>query len=447
MSKKHRKLTDAESAELFKNAQGVLNNVRKQMLNVYPFVGSIALTLNVVPVRDFRVKTAAVCGSYVYFNIDFLARLSAEERVFVFAHETYHNVLRHSLRCGMRDKKIFNLAADIEINQLLVKDGLSMPKDCLLPSTYGFAENLSAEEYYDLLVDTGNADSMADKAKSASIGKNGEGNLAGQFDGHMTPNEKIQGNDEAPEGLSDKYGDYDVDPNFMPDTSEAEMRNAADTARNAAIQASQQIMRERGELAGHVKQLISKLSAPKISWKEQLSMFITRSIGSKTTWNSPNKRYASRGLYLPSRDGEKIKLAVGIDTSGSTALDVKQFMSEVGGIVDAFGEYELHLLQCDTRVTDYKFYSTEEDVLFDPNVGIRIRGGGGTSLHPIFNYVKDNCLDVDAIVIFTDGECEEFNADEEADCPTMWVLTNDAKAENIRFGEKIRFKHDSKYGK
>lgn len=440
-------LNEAESAELFKNASGILNNVRKQMLNIYPFVGSVALTINLVPTRDFRNPTAAIASSTVYFDIDFLSRLSADERVFVLSHEVYHNILRHPLRCESRNQKIFNVAADLEINQILAKDGLSVPHDCLLPTKFGFEPDLSAEEYYELLVKTGNSDGYADDAANQAIGQNGNGQLAGQFDKHFMPNEKIAGNDEAPEDKFDKYGQVGADPNFMPDTNISEMKHAADTARNAAIQACQQIIRERGDLPGHLKQLVNKLSAPKISWKEQLSMFVTRSIGNRSTWNTPNKRHASRGLYLPSCDGEKIRIAVGIDTSASTTNDVKEFMSELNGIVTSFSDYELHVIQCDTRVTDYKFYSETEEQPFDPNVDIEMHGGGGTYLHPIFNYIKDNSLDVDAIVVFTDGACEKFEVNEQIDYPVMWVIVDKNEAENIKLGEKIFFEKDSKYSK
>lgn len=80
-------------------------------------------------------------------DIAFCAKLSADERLFVLAHETWHCVLLHMLRCQTRDPRAFNVATDMEVNRMLAKEGLKTPDWCLMPKREW--EGLSAEEIYE----------------------------------------------------------------------------------------------------------------------------------------------------------------------------------------------------------------------------------------------------------------------------------------------------------
>ena len=132
-----------------------------------------------------------------------------------------------------------------------------------------------------------------------------------------------------------------------------------------------------------------------------------------------------------------MKIAIGIDTSGSCANDCGRFLAEINSIAKTFGNYELHLIQCDTEVQDYTVFD-EGNPLDPESSGIEFKGFGGTILHPIFNYIEDNELDVDAIVVFTDGECEEFTDLDGIELPVMWVLTGSQEDHNnLGIGQQI----------
>ena len=77
-----RKTTTAENPleVLKRKAAEQLAIDRHQLLMKMPFIGSLLMRLDLVPVRDDRLKTAATNGDAVFVDIDFYAKLSAEER-------------------------------------------------------------------------------------------------------------------------------------------------------------------------------------------------------------------------------------------------------------------------------------------------------------------------------------------------------------------------------
>ena len=454
MSRKHlsktssSKLSPEKLASLKENARGILAECRRCLMDRQPFVGGVAMSLDIVPTRDKRVPTACTDGKSIYFDIDFLSNLSVDERLFVIAHEIWHNVMLHFVRCESRDHNIFNIATDLEVNQLLVKDGLCIPKECLWPDQFGFKHDLNAEQYYELLLNQQNKSKSGSNGKSSpsasgsgnsqSNSNNSESKLTsagkpkGQFDSH-----KYEGDDDendVGENCSDKWGEVGFDEEFKPETSEDEMRKNVAAVREAAVTAAQNYERQRGELPAHIKGIVQKLLKPEVSWKEVLAQFITRASGEDRTWRTPNRRFVHSGLYLPSTEGMKMKIAVGIDTSGSVMADLPKFLGELNSLVKSFGSYELHLIQCDARIQDYKLY-TEEDPLDLEHEKFNVRGMGGTKLKPIFDYVELNQLDIDAAVIFTDGYCERFNTYDAPSYPVLWMVSKGGSKENLTFGE------------
>lgn len=460
-----RELSPKALAELKENAQGVLSECRRQLLapNRSPFIGSIAMNLEIKATRDRRNPTASTDGKNIYFDIDFLSSLSPEDRLFIFAHEIWHNVMCHFSRMGgNRDQELVNIAEDLEVNQLLREDGYSVPKSGLLPGKYNLPDGKSAEEYYELLVQQqkknkqgggqgkgrgagggggqGNGQGQGQPGKDPS-GANGnqEGKLDGQFDKHITNNYNPN-QDPNGQGQSDKYGKVGEDPDFNPNVSPEDMKKNQEKMRELAVAAAQQVERSRGSMPAHLKRIVKDLLEPEIPWQEMLIQFVTRAVGDKNRWSRPNRRFVHQGLYLPSKEGEKIKIAVGVDTSGSTAGDIKKFLSEINAIVKNYGNYEVHLIQCDWEVQDYTLYNDENPLDLE-HMDFQVHGGGGTQMKPIFDYINEHELDADCIAIFTDGFVERFTEKDAPDIPTLWVVTEDGCTDTLGFGEVLKFKN------
>ena len=171
-----------------------------------------------------------------------------------------------------------------------------------------------------------------------------------------------------------------------------------------------------------------------------LTQFVTRAAGDKNRWSRPNRRFVHQGIYLPSKEGEKIKIAVGVDTSGSTAGDIKKFLSEINAIVKNYGNYAVHLIQCDWEVQDYTLYNDENPLDLE-HMDFKVHGGGGTQMQPIIDHIKKNELDVDCVAIFTDGYIEEMNEKDGPDVPVLWVVTEDGNTNAMHYGEVLKFKN------
>lgn len=422
-------------AELKQNARGILAECRRELMNRQPFIGSVAMNLGIVPVRDRRCPTACTDGKDIYFDICFLSSLNIDQRLFVLAHEIWHNVMLHFVRVEGRDRKLFNIATDLEVNQLLKLDGLIPPKGCCMPDAYNVPPNLSAEEYYELLLKRNSGSGSSSNASSGGSESSGnaDGELSGQFDKHVFEGDEVS-KETGLEKTEDKYGVVGQDTDFTPNTVES----AVEHMREAAIAAATALEQQRGTLPAHIASLVNKLLEPEVKWQEVLQQFVTRCFGDRREWNPPNRRHVWHGSYLQSRRGEKLKIAVGIDTSGSVTALLPKFLGELNGLVQSFGNYELHLIQCDTDVNDYHLYS-DDDPLDLENEAFEAKGMGGTKLHPIFDYINDNGLEIDACVVFTDGYCEEFDEDDAPAFPVLWMVTKDGDTSKFHFGEITKF--------
>lgn len=435
-----KELSKDEIDNLKRNARGMLTKIRQELVCLYPFIGNIAMKLNIVPIRDIRCRTASTDGRNIYFDIDFLSRLSQPHRIFVFAHEVWHNVMLHFARRQTRDVNLFNIACDLEVNQLLAKDKLVGPSDLCWPNKFGFPADKSAEEYYELLLKDHEDASSNNANQQSNGGSNGSGKFSGQFDKHEygDSTKNADATNLEDELFTDKYGKIGFDDDYDPVISD----DTVEKMREAAIASAQVVERSRGKLPSHISRIIEKLKQPEIRWQEVLAQFVTRCLGEKRQWCPPNRRHVWHDTYLQSRRGEKIKLVVGIDTSGSTQADIPKFLGELNSLVNSFGNYEIHLIQCDAKVEDYKCYSNDNPLNLE-HEQFKMSGGGGTTLHPIFDYITDNAIDADAYVIFTDGYIENFPASDDPGKPTLWILTNDGESQSIGFGEIIKFKsHD-----
>lgn len=467
---KAKEVSPEKEKELKENAFGILCNARRQLLNNEPFIGSIAMNLDIVPVRDIRLPTAATDGSKIYFDIDFLSSLNSNDTVFVLAHEVWHCAMAHFIRDEGREHDLFNVATDLEVNQILETDGMSVPADCLMPDKLKLKRGLSAEEYYELLLkqskknSKGNSQgkkSQADKGSGSgsdaendkndgspmNSSGNKDGKLTGQFDKHITD---LDTNDTDANGagegqgggngkcMSDKYGKLGFDKDFNPRPSKQQV----DKMREMAVAAVQQVERERGELPAHLKRFVNELLTPKVDWREVLHSFVTRAMGEKSDWNRPNRRFISSHTYLPSHYGDKLKVCVGIDTSGSTGGDIPRFLGELDGLVKSFGSYELTLIECDAVVGKFEKYDDENPLDLE-STKFDISGGGGTTLTPIFEKIKEENVKCDCICIFTDGYCEDFKREQDPGVPVLWMISNgcvkDIAPGHFEFGEVCEF--------
>ena len=123
-----------------------LQKLIDRLLVKYP---AFASTIVNIGYYEKPVSTLCTDGQNIYYNKDYLDKLSFNEQLFTFAHEICHIRSNHILRSKGKNHKLWNIATDAVINALLKEDGLTMPKNIVdMPD----AINYSAEEYYEKLI-------------------------------------------------------------------------------------------------------------------------------------------------------------------------------------------------------------------------------------------------------------------------------------------------------
>ena len=125
-----------------------IQNVKMRVLAKFPLLGVTMSSLQIIP--DDRAGTAYTDGEKIVYSPKFFRTLSDKEKQFVFAHEVLHVAFNHILRSKDRDHRLWNIATDAVINQILVSENLSLVKGGVdIPE----AINYSAEEMYKKLLE------------------------------------------------------------------------------------------------------------------------------------------------------------------------------------------------------------------------------------------------------------------------------------------------------
>src|SRR5918994_3858442 len=107
---------------------------------------------NLIPVRTDMVAAMAVDTRWrLYYNEDWVASHSVEENAAVLIHEVSHLLREHDARkhaSAATDERLWNTAADCEINDDLIAEGLPIPDNPPVPQRYGLKNGENAETYY-----------------------------------------------------------------------------------------------------------------------------------------------------------------------------------------------------------------------------------------------------------------------------------------------------------
>ncbi len=420
---------------------------RQKLLTRQPFIGLILMNLELVPVPGNSLRTTCTDGRRIMMSLSFYAKLDLEERLFVMAHEAWHCVLMHGVRCQTRNQHLFNIAADLEIHFVLQKERMKEP--FVLPHDSAW-DGLSAEEIYEKLGHKpprkqkgGNSPSNDGHKNPGKESEHIKGQENGEgFDVHSFPGGgeqphkdtekgKGKGDNEEEKGkggnTSSDNGETAASDNSAGESSISETpawdKQSVEWMRRIVIQATQIMERTQGHLPAHIQGIIKKLRRPELPWRDLLRQFVTSCYGGSRRWLPPERRYVSRRLYLPSYRDNRMNAVMAIDTSGSTTGDLPQFFAELSSLLNSFGKYDLTVIQCDCDIQHVETFSEAKH--FPRNYQWESFGHGGTSFVPPFNYVREQRLKPDIFIYLTDGY---GNAPEtKPRYPVLWVLTQDGR--------------------
>lgn len=396
---------------------------RVALLFNQPFFGNLAIRLKLVDASKW-CQTAATDGRHLYYNREFVKKLTREQLVFLIGHEVLHAVYDHIGRRGDREADLWNMANDYivnyTLNETLVKKGVAeMPEGGLLSEKY--TDEMTSEEVYKLL-----------EQKSVKI----------QMPLDMHLNDLSQGKDKDKNNQGQGGGSgQTVTVNVMgedgpPELTEADIEKIQNEMRAAVINAAQ------ASGAGHVplgiQRMIEALTEPKMDWRTLLEMHVQSAVkddytfqrASKKTWAlAPLKEVNGKRCFgrprmiLPGQNFlDTIDIAIAIDASGSISDSMlRDFLSEVKGIMEMFPDFRLKVWTFDTRVYNYKeFDPSNLDEIYQYEIG----GGGGTDFMCNWDFMKERDIEPERFVMFTDGyPCGEWG--EEEYCDTLFIIHGD----------------------
>ena len=394
---KFKDLCGPTDPKLDREVREKLITARVGLLLKASFFGNLATRLKLVNADEW-CTTAATDGRNFYYNSRFIDMLRPKEVEFLFGHEVLHCVYDHMGRRGERDPVLSNIAADYCVNADLIKHRVGekiTTVPCLFDPKY---EGMSYEEVYDKLYEN---------AEKIDIGKLIDQLLDDHLDG------------EGDEGEGEGEGNKDGKGKGRPKLSAEEKQAIKDEIKEAMLAAAQTVD-GAGNLPAGVRRIIQELTEPKMNWRELLRMQLESTMKSDFTWMRASRRGWHMDAVMPGMQTEPmIDIAVFLDASGSIGSNMlKDFLGEVGGIMEQFPAYRIHVVTFDTEAYNPRQYDSEnlEDI-----GDYEVQGGGGTDFDPIFRYLKDNEIEPKRLVVFTDGYPFGSWGDENY-ADTVWVL-------------------------
>jgi predicted metal-dependent peptidase len=183
-----------------------------------------------------------------------------------------------------------------------------------------------------------------------------------------------------------------------------------------------------GKMGGTGSRDLEELLKPQVDWREVLREFISTTCAGNdySTWARPNRRLMSQGVYMPSGISQRVgELVVAIDTSGSISNStLTAFLSEVKSICDTVHPEQVRLLYWGHEVVGDESYKTDElDGLI---TSTKPRGGGGTYVNCVTQYMTAEGINPQACIVLTDGHL--YGGWGEWSCPVLWTVIDNESA-------------------
>jgi len=373
-----------------------LAKISKTLILEQPFYGLFLISLNKVWRNDLPTAGVSISGinQQLAINPEFWASLNDDVKKGVLIHELMHIAFNHLVtRDNYQDKKLFNIAADLEINQYIDRDWL--PENGIFLDTFpelNLPDRAGTDKYYKLL------QQAHEDGTSPQLDE-----MLSEDDFHFTWGEGIDSLTDAEKKLIQKQVEHQ-----LKDVVEG--------------------IKDRGNIPGHFRELINNIfhqEPAKFDWKGYLRRFAGNSnkIYTKKTRRKPNKRYdGNPALKIKMRN----HVLLAVDTSASvSSSELQEFLSEMNHIHKT--GTEITVVQCDTHMHDPE--------AFNPKKEFKVKGRGGTDFQPVIDHYNKNSKKYTSIIYFTDGECSSPN---NVRCKILWVHSSKCTINQDLPGFKIQ---------
>jgi predicted metal-dependent peptidase len=332
------------------------------------------------------IPTACTNGRDEMYGREFVEGLTDAELRGLVLHENYHKLYQHMStwkHLWEIDPHSANQAMDYVINIKIADDNTDgfavIPKGGLLDAKY---RGMDTAQVFNLIHQS----------------DDGDGDGDGEMDEH----------------------DWKGAQDLSDEEKGALARDIDEAIRQGALAA--------GKMGGTGSRDLEELLKPQVDWREVLREFISTTCAGNdySTWARPNRRLMSQGVYMPSGISQRVgELVVAIDTSGSISNStLTAFLSEVKSICDTVHPEQVRLLYWGHEVVGDESYKTDElDGLI---TSTKPRGGGGTDVNCVTQYMTAEGINPQACIVLTDGHL--YGGWGEWSCPVLWTVIDNESA-------------------
>ena len=352
-------------------------------------------------------------------------------RMGVIKHMLLHVVFRHLFRQADRNEKIYDLAADLVVNQLVAP--LPLPDGFLNLDDFpelDLVPDQTLDHYYEKLIEllrkmeksggrTGESgteneqgEGGREQKKDRDWSETGAPKSASALAGYLNNNlaDDHGGWSDGKDQTHDKMARYSVESSILTAKDRTSAREWGSMPSQILAQFSE-IMEER---------------QPKLDWKRALRIFCAAT--GKTRIRHTVKRVSKR---FGTRPGVKIqrfqRLLIAVDTSGSVEDEMlEEFFTEIHGIWQAGAS--VTIVECDAEIhRDYEYLGKRPRT---------VEGRGGTEFEPVFEWMQDQRR-FDGLLYLTDGYAPEPTTP--PSCRMLWVIPEDCApdAQHLPFGKVL----------
>ena len=336
------------------------NNLK--LLSPYYYV--LFSTISKQPCTDDFCHTMCVSESKMYYNVGFVSSLTVGELTFVIMHEVLHIAMMHVARCNKRNPKLWNVATDLYINELILHDFDLVPgveKLIKVPSPKGGTVDIplcmvSTGLYFGLIGEVCNlskdlpeaiykrlevkmppknsmgsdgdksnsdkqhgSDSSSGSGKQSSSDENNQGDSSNGGNQSDNPFDEQNGGSGTEQDTEDIYMDGKKLNGSCIDDMKSEVgqdtEEKAEASKDLAKQKAQDMQTKKRMVedksgkdltkglngATLAERIIKFELGTKIDWRKVLKNIVAEKPRKKYTLASPNEAYMNMGVTLASR--------------------------------------------------------------------------------------------------------------------------------------------------
>lgn len=376
-----------------------------------PYIAGALMQLPISEGPSF-IPTFATDGFRIYYNREFAASLSDSEIRGVLCHELLHVLTESRARRNGRDPRLWNVACDYAINEMLLAMGFHLPEGALYKNEFFL---LAAEEIYELL-------------------KKEPGSPLPRLSISIVPSRDLGA---LPESLRD---------DVIADCSALSAGLSPDDKTGPVDEESRRILlkslkktflenaRKIGIFPSALLKKIAMSDKSVVDWRALLQHWLTDRLKSDWSLFPPSKKALWQGLLLPSV-GTPVpsRLVFAVDTSGSmTDGELSQIYTEIRAFRETFPT-PLVVVQCDDDIQSVKEYEAFED--FEDPTLVDVYGRGGTDFRPIFKWIDENESGSPSILIHATDGYGIFP--KICSVPVLWLLTRNHASNLPDWGEQF----------